>query len=244
MILSAHQPVYLPWLGLFHKIALADKFIFFDKVQYVPKDWINRNQVKSPQGPVMLTVPVLRKGYLSKTIADIEINNDLPWARKHWKTLLLSYGKTNFFKQYADFFEDLYNKQWHFLSDLNFYMLKWFLKTIGISTALEKAGDFNFEGAKSDLVLDMCLKRGADIYIFGALGRDYADVEKFIASGVKPFFQSYRHPIYKQLYGDFLPYMSVVDLLFNEGLNSLEIIMSGNITKDDILGNIEDSVQL
>lgn len=239
MILTAHQPVYLPWLGLFHKIALADKFVFFDQVQYVPKDWISRNQIKTQNGPVMLTVPVLRKGYLNKKIAEIEVNNDVPWARKHWKTILLSYGKSQYFKQYADFFEDIYSGKWDLLADLNLSMLKWCLQTLGINVPVERAGEYNFEGSKSALVLDMCLKLGAELYIFGALGRDYVDVDAFLKAGVQPIFQSYRHPVYKQLHGDFLPYMSIIDLLFNEGPNSLDILMSGNINKDDVLSDKE-----
>lgn len=235
MILTAHQPVYLPWVGLFHKIAIADKFVFFDQVQYVPKDWISRNQVKTPTGAVMLTVPVLRKGYLEKKIAEIEINNSIPWTRKHWKTILLSYGKAPYFKQYADFFEDVYKREWPLLGDLNFYMLKWFLQAFGINTVVEKAGDFDFQGVKSGLVLDMCLKLDADIYIFGALGKDYADIDLFLNAGVKPVFQSYNHPVYKQMHGEFIPYVGTIDLLFNEGPNSLDVIMSGNMGKNDIL---------
>ena len=128
MILTAHQPVYLPWLGLFHKIALADKFNFFDNCQYVPKDWISRNQVKTANGPVMLTVPVLTKGHREKVIADMEINNDLPWARKHWQTIRNGYKKARYFDRYAGFFEDLYRREWRLLADLNYHMLSWFLK--------------------------------------------------------------------------------------------------------------------
>jgi len=234
MILTAHQPVYLPWLGLFHKIALADKFNFFDNVQYVPKDWISRNQVKTANGPVMLTVPVLTKGHREKVIAEMEINNDLPWARKHWNTIYLGYKKAPHFKQYADFVEDLYKREWKLLADLNFYMLEWLLKTLGIGVDVTKASDRDFQGSKSDLVLDMCVKLGADVYVFGALGKDYADVDKFKSSGVRPVFQSYVHPVYKQLHGSFVPNMSVLDLLFNEGPASLDILMSGNLTKDEM----------
>jgi len=96
MLLTAHQPVYPPWLGLFHKIALADKFISFNQVQYQPKDWNNRNQIKTQNGLIWLTFPVLRKNYLQKTISDIEINNKEPWARKHWKSMQLTYSKAIF----------------------------------------------------------------------------------------------------------------------------------------------------
>lgn len=229
MILTAHQPVYLPWLGLFHKIALADKFILFDKVQYVPKDWISRNYVKTVSGQALLTVPVFTKGHRQKVINQIEINNDLPWARKHWSTIRLNYKKAEYFKLYSDFFEDVYKKEWRLLSDLDFYMLRWLLKTLGINVAIEKANDHDFHGIKADLVLDMCVKLKASVYIFGALGADYADTEKFKKSGVTPVFQTYVHPVYKQLHGEFIPYMSVVDLLFNEGPRSLDIIMSNNV---------------
>ena len=71
MIITAHQPVYLPWLGLFHKIALADMYLSFNQVQYQPKNWNNRNRIKTQQGLIWLSVPVLRRGYLDKTISDI-----------------------------------------------------------------------------------------------------------------------------------------------------------------------------
>jgi len=235
VILTAHQPVYMPWLGLFHKIALADRFVFFDQVQYVPKDYISRNLVKTAQCPIWLTVPVLTKGYLTKTIAQIEINNGVDWRRKHWKTIYLNYKSARYFKDYSDFFESVYIREWKYLADLNFYMLNWFLKTLGINVVVNRAGECNFNGVKSDLVLDMCIQLGADMYIFGALGKDYAEVEKFIQANIIPVFQDYKHPSYHQLHGDFVPNLSVMDLLFNEGRNALEIIMSSSIGRNELL---------
>ena len=87
MVLTAHQPVYLPWLGLFHKISQADTFVSFDRVQYLPKDWNNRNRIKTANGPVWLSVPVLKKGHRDKALNEIEIDNRSPWRRKHWRTL-------------------------------------------------------------------------------------------------------------------------------------------------------------
>ncbi len=234
MILSAHQPVYLPWLGLFHKIALADHFIVFDQVQYVPKDWISRNTIKGPNGPILLTVPVLRKDHREKRIVDIEIKNDAPWAKKHWMSIEQCYRKAPFFKDHAAFFEATYQREWTRLADLDYHMLRWLLDTLGIKTPVTKAGDYDFMGAKSDLVLDMCRKMGATTYIFGALGADYADVETFRQKGVVPYFQEYAHPSYRQGHGTFLPNMSVLDLLFNEGPASLEIIMACNASRDEV----------
>jgi hypothetical protein len=235
MILTAHQPVYLPWLGLFHKIALADMFISFDQVQYQPKDWNNRNKIKTPQGLIWLSVPVLRKGYLETTISDIEINNTEPWARKHWKSMKIAYAKAPYFARYADFFEGTYARRWESLVELNTYMLRWFLETLGIPVPVRSAGEWKFQGEKSGLVLDMCKQVGASQYIFGALGRDYADVNAFEMAEVKARFQDYDHPVYPQLHGDFVPYLSIIDLLFNCGDESRDILLSGNVTRDSLL---------
>lgn len=235
LILTAHQPVYIPWLGLFHKIALSDLFISFDQVQYQPKDWNNRNRIKTQQGPIWLSVPVLRKGYLDKTISDIEINNAEPWGRKHWRSIKLSYAKAPYFIKYADFFEDTYNSKWDSLVDLNTYMLKWFIDVLKIGVPVHSAGEWKFEGEKSGLVLDMCKQVKADHYIFGALGKEYADRESFKNANIGIYFQDYHHPIYPQLHGDFVPYLSVIDLIFNCGDESLDIIMSGNIQRNSLL---------
>ena len=231
MILTAHQPVYLPWLGLFHKIALADMFISFDQVQYQPKDWNNRNKIKTAQGEIWLSVPVLRKGYLEKKITDIEINNTEPWARKHWRSMKVAYAKAPYFSRYADFFEDTYGQRWESLVELNVYMLRWFLETLGIPVTVRSAGEWNFRGEKSELVLDMCTQVAASDYIFGAMGQNYADVKAFEKAKVNVHFQDYKHPVYGQLHGDFAPYLSITDLLFNCGDESLDILLSGNISK-------------
>jgi len=235
LILTAHQPVYLPWLGLFHKISLADKFVFFNKVQYLPKEWMNRNKIRTNSGEVWLTVPVLRKGYRDSNISELKINNNVDWKKKHLKTILLNYKKTPFFEKYCSFFEELYNKNWEYLSDLNEYMLKWFLKELGIKIEFLKAGNFDFQCSKSDLVVEMCKKLKADMYIFGGLGKDYANVNDFEKENIKTIFQEYKHPTYPQIHGDFVPNLSVLDLLFNCGPKSYEIIISNNISKNELI---------
>jgi hypothetical protein len=237
MILTAHQPAYLPWLGLFHKIALSDLFISFDQVQYQPSDWNNRNRIKTPHGPIWLSVPVLRKGYLEKTISDIEIYNVEPWGRKHWQSIKISYSKAPYFGRYGDFFEDTYSRKWESLVDLNAYMLRWFLETLKIPVPIRSAGEWKFEGEKSGLVLNMCKQVGASHYIFGALGQDYADKESFNKENIAIHFQDYIHPIYPQLHGDFVPYLSIIDLLFNCGDESRDILLAGNIQRNLLLTN-------
>ena len=225
--MTAHQPVYLPWLGLFHKIAVADTFVSFDGVQYLPKDWNNRNRIKTAGGIQWLTVPVITKGHREKPIADIEINNALPWRRKHWSTLVHAYGKAPFWDDYASVLEDVYARDWHRLAELDEHLLRSLLDVLGINVRFLRASDFAFAGRKSDLVLDMCTTLEASVYVFGALGRDYADLQAFRRAGVAVRFQDYRHPVYPQLHGEFVPYLSVIDLVLNCGPDSLEILMNG-----------------
>lgn len=235
MILTAHQPVYLPWLGLFHKIALADEFCYFDAVQYLKKDWNNRNKIKTAQGPMWLTVPVKTQGHREKKLFEIEINNEINWRAKHWRSLSLNYQRAPHFNRYADFFEDVYKREWTHLSQLNEHMLRWFLSELGIGVRFSRASDHAFKGEGSDLVLDMCKHLHADTYIFGKLGKDYAREADFKEAGVSVFFQEYVHPVYPQVYGDFVPYMSIIDLMFNCGESSIDILMSGNIKKTDLV---------
>ena len=176
MVLTAHQACYLPWLGLFHKIALADKFILWDDVQYQPKDFNNRNKIKFSDGPKWLTVPVLRKGYLEKKYWEIEIDNTVDWRRKHWKSIEQCYGKAPYFDEYSEPLKMLYSGKWSNLAELNYVMLHVFCGQLGIHTKWDRLIDLNCEGTKSELVLNVCKKVGATKYIFGSQGRDYADV--------------------------------------------------------------------
>ena len=235
-ILTAHQPAYLPWLGLLHKIAISDTYVFLDSVQFEKNSFTNRNKIKSANGAVWLTVPVKLKGHFQKAIKEIEIDNTQNWKEAHFKSIYLNYKKSPYFSKYADFFEDIYKKDWQYLADLTDCMLKWFLKELGIKVVYYKASEQGFESHKSDLTLEMCQKLKADFYVFGALGKDYAKEDDFSQKGIKIYFQDYKHPQYPQLYNGFLPYMSAIDLLFNcGGEKSLEILMQGNITKQDLI---------
>ena len=233
MILTAHQPVYLPWIGLFHKIALADCFCIFDIAQYQKNDFNNRNKIKTADGSLLLTVPVNAKGRFNDQIKNTKIAND-QWKRQHFKAIYFNYKKTPFFKKYIEELEDIYmGKEYEYLADLNTTMLIYFLEKLEINVKIIKASDYSFEGRKSDLVLDMCKKLKAKQIIFGENGKHYVDINSFEKDNIKIIFQDYSHPEYKQCFqkNGFLSHLSIIDLLFNEGNRSKDIIMSGNLQK-------------
>ncbi len=216
MILTAHQPSYIPWLGLFAKIVAADTFCIFDGVPDEGSGFANRQRIKTAAGVQWLTVPVRR--HMDTRICDVDIASDQPWARKHWRTIELAYGSAPYFSKHAEDVKGiLLGTPWKKLADLDEAMLRYFMATLRIPTKVVRASDYNFQGAKSDLVLDMCKQLRATEYIFGSQGRDYADVAAFDAAGIKVSFQNYKHPEYPQLHGPFVPNMGAIDLLFNVG---------------------------
>lgn len=240
-VVSGHQPAYLPWLGLIHKASLADVFIYMDDVQYLEKDWNNRNRIKVASGKaVWLTVPVNLKGSESKILKDIRIaeagiSKEKSWQGRHWKSLSISYGKAPYFKKYKDFFEWLYlENKWEKLTDLNLAILKQVFSWFDIKTKLIIASTQSFKKKKSDLVLEHGLRFDADIVVTGIQGKNYIGEEKFSKQGIKVIFQQYNHPAYKQRFEGFVSHLSFVDLLFNCGPDSRGICLNGNIKKEDI----------
>ena len=240
LLLSAHQPVYLPWLGLFHKIAVADLFVIFDIVPYSRKMFYNRNRIMGPNGPIMLSVPVRFSRNDVRLHSEVELDNSQPWRKKHWRSIVSFYEKFPHFATYAGPLEAIYEGDWRRLVDLNEALLAQLMAFLKIETPVVRASGYDFQGQKSDLVLDMCRQLNADAYLFGALGRNYADLDAFAAGGVAPLFQDYRHPEYEQASGNpFEPNLSVLDLLFRHGSESLAILTADNPSREDYLGEAD-----
>jgi len=229
MIVSINQPAYLPWLGYFQRIAASDLHIVLDHVQFEKNSFINRNKVKTANEWCWLTVPVKTKGNFGNLpINQLEIDNRQNWQKKHWNTFCQNYSKAPHFKKHSPFFESIYQYGWNSLSELCYELTSYLLKSLGITTPLVYSSDMNITGVKDELILELSQKVNADTYFSGILGNKYLREELFEEAGIEIFYQNYHHPIYPQCQGKkFEPYMSIVDLLFNCGSDSLEIIMSG-----------------
>jgi hypothetical protein len=239
MILSAHQPVYLPWLGFFHKLAISDLFVIYDNVPYTRYLYYNKNSINSKNGAVDLTVPVSFTHKIPQLHKEIKIANIRHWRKKHWRSIESAYSKTTYFKNFSNELFEIYDKEWDKLIDLNLELIKLFMRQLNINTKIVIASDYNFLGKKSDLVLDMSKKLNASAFIFGKLGADYADIESFFNAGVYPIFQSYVHPSYTQYHNKkFIPYLSVLDLLCFTGLDAYNVLMQNNKTHKDYIEEI------
>jgi hypothetical protein len=228
MIAAIHQPNYLPWLGYFYKMALCDVFVLLDDVQLVRgRSFTTRNKVKTSNGAQWLTVPVTEKGEL-KLIKDVVIAQDGKWLKKHWKTIELSYKKAPYWNNYSIYFQDVYEGRcWSALSELNITLITKIKAILGLKTKIVLSSELKgISGERSSRNLSICKHLGADTYLSGTGARNYNDEEEFRKAGVNLIYTDFKHPVYHQLWGDFTPSLSIIDLLFNEGEKSLETLLA------------------
>jgi hypothetical protein len=225
LIVAVHQPQYLPWLGYFDKIRQSDAFCLLDNVQYKKNEWQNRNRIKTAQGWQWLTVPVHYK--FPQKISEIKINHQVRWRKKHLQALKTNYKKARFFSDYFDLFEDTLAKDWVYLSELNAFFIKQLLAILDIpAKPLVLSSGFTLSEDPTDRLIDICKALGGTAYLSGQDGAKYMDMARFKERNIRVVFQKFEHPTYTQLFGDFISHLSVVDLLFNCGPDSLKQITS------------------
>ena len=224
MILTAHQPLYLGHLALFDKIAQGDQHVIFDVCPAEDSGFENRNRILTNAGPLMLTVPIRRSR--ESPLSEIRIVEDSHWRRKHWRSLEAAYCKAPFWDRYGLELKPFYMAtHWQKLVDLDEVLLRWCMNVLGLQRPIRRASTLGpLSGKKSDLVLSMCKAVGATTYVFGAMGRSYADVAAFERAGIEVRFQDYQHPTYPQTQPGFCPQMSVIDLIMNVGPEALGVL--------------------
>lgn len=232
MKVAIHQPQYLAWLGYFDKMDQADTFVVLDDAQFKKNEWQNRNRIKTASGWQWLTVPVLQR--FPQHISDVRINPAAPWARKHLGALSANYAGTPAFEDHRPFFEALYRREWALLVDLSLAVLGYLADALGIRTERVLASTLGLPKREgTDRLVAICRAVGARTYLSGPGGRDYLDLRRFEDAGIGVDFQEFRTPVYPQRFGAFEPDLSVVDLLFNCGPRSLDVLRQGRQTRED-----------
>ncbi len=198
---------------------------------YKEREYQNRNKIRSSDGWLWLSVPVVSKNLGLQKIRDVKIDNSFDWRNKHWGSLKSCYTCAPFFNEHRSFFEDTYSREWDKLSDLNIHIVRYMLKTFAIGTPLYFESRLGTSTRKTDRIIELCGKLNADVYLSGAGGKAYLEEEKFAHAGIRLEYQEFRHPVYRQQFAgdkaDFLPYMSAIDLLFNEGNRGAQILCGG-----------------
>ncbi len=223
-VLSCIQPSYIPWKGYFHQIQKSDIFVFLDDVQYDKHSWRNRNKIKTSNGLIWLTVPVLTKKRFGQSIMEVQINNRNNWRKKHLKAIHMNYIKAPFFNKHKEFLASVYEREWKLLVDLDIYLTVEISKLLGIKTNFIRASEIQLKQDKIHRLIDLCKILNIDTYLTGPLARNYLTAEMFEKEGLKLEFQEYYYNEYPQLYGDFVHNVSIIDTLFNCGEEAGEYI--------------------
>lgn len=250
------QPTYLPWIGYFDLIDQVDKFVFLDSVQLTKQSWQVRNRIKSPDGELFLSIPTIRSNGLKDTkICEAIMQVDTKFKDKHLKSIKLLYRRALYFDEVYEMLFPLINNNETNLSEFNINIIKKISNTIGIkSTFLQSSKMTNIKGKKDGMGVSICNEICCNEYISSQGSAEYIEKEnpggEFSKNKIELFYHNYCHPKYNQLFGDFLSHMSIIDLLFNCGLdNSLDIIKEGrvepinyiNFNKSSLFGGEDES---
>lgn len=218
MIASIHQPDYIPYLGLFYKMWQSDIFVWLDDAQFSNDNMHHWNRVKTPQGECTLKVPV--EQHLGDPINSVRTKDELKWKEKHLKTIEMNYLKAPYFKELFPEFKELLLKDYKNLADMNIAINTMIAKNFGIKPEFYRTSQMDINTVREERVIDIVLKLNADTYISGHGAKAYQVDEHFTDRGVKLVYTEYKPIEYRQLWNKrvgFLPYMSVLDYIFNCG---------------------------
>lgn len=232
MIAAIMQPTYLPWIGYFDLMDTSDFFVLLDTVQFEKQAWQQRNRIKTADGQwKWLTAPVIQN--LGQRIDAVKIDNSKSWPRKHWGTIEQCYRRAPYWQLYSDGLSKIYTRHWDNLVELNLTLIKYLKDQFGIKTDLFRASELPVFSGKVRLLIEICHYLKVNAYISPVRAANYIEQDNiFESEGISLVYQQFEHPVYAQMYGEFISHMSAIDLLFNEGPKSLEIIRSGRLEYD------------
>ena len=223
MIASIHQPHYFPWVGYFDKMAKADAFVLLDQVQLEKNSLMLKNRVIDSNGEMKyVTISADTKDYLNREYCDIATKDDDIWKNRQLNMLQNYYRKARGFSEVFPVFRDFISQNYTTLCEWTCASIDLIRELLSLTTPIiyQSQVDYNRELKRSDLVYGICKAIGADTYFSGRGGSvEYLDREKFAENGVKIVFQDFVHPVYEQVNRqEFLPGVSILDMLFNCGI--------------------------
>lgn len=222
------QSSYIPWRGYFDIINSVDEFILYDDVQFTKRDWRSRNIIKTSQGSQWLTIPIQVKGKFSQKINEAKVS-DLHWAEKHWQTITHNYIKASYFDEYQTIFEQAYREasKEEYLSKINYLFIKLICNIFSIKTKITWTTDYDSWGNKTDRLISLCKSANATHYLSGPSASTYIQLESFKKENIELSFINYdNYQEYPQLYKGYMENVTILDLIFNTGINANKYLKS------------------
>lgn len=224
------QPTFIPWVGYFGLLKSVDLFIFLDSVQFEKRSWQQRNIIRTSQGTQWLTVPVISKGKFDQKIIDTRIDKSSRFSQKAINTIRFNYSKTKYYCKYSNDIFKIINENDFSLSDLNINLIKYLSNIWEIDTSIKKSSNYKLNGKKDELLHNICQLFNANIYVSPKGSENYLTNSSFFTGSsnkIKLNYFEYIHPTWDQIHGDFIPYCSSLDLLFNMGPEGSNLIQMG-----------------
>lgn len=219
-----HQPDFVPYLGFFHRLLLSDQFILLDDAQFIKGGWQNRDQIKSRSGPVWLTLSIVRK--FPQVINEVRLADGEQWIENNLNLIRDCYAKARCFDEIYPRIELAYRRGHERMVDLNLAMLELAFDYFDINMPVTYASDYALKTKSTQRLVELVGLFGGSTYLTGTGSRDYLDESLFQQAGIRVEWQRFKHPVYPQLYGDFQPMLSCLDVLFNCGRESAAILRS------------------
>jgi len=212
------QSNYIPWKGYFSAMREATHLVLYDDMQYTKRDWRNRNMLITPNGPKWLSVPIEVKGKYYQKINEAKVS-DLGWGVKHWDFIKSNYKNSSYFNEYKNYFEDLYlNPPSEFLSEINLEFIKRIITLLNIDIEILSSKEFELKGNKTEKLINICKELNASKYYTGPAAKNYMDENLFMDNNIKIEYYNFSgYPEYKQQWGDFTHNVSILDMFFNLG---------------------------
>lgn len=225
MIVSTHQPIFLPWPGFFHKAAHADVLVLLDDVQFPRgRTWLTHNRMKNETGEMWLTVPVLRRGRGLQSIRSVEIDNGRGWRKKHLGSIQQNYVRAPYFADYFPSIEAVYRKNHLHLAEFAIDLIMFHLNAFSLQTRILRQSDLGIGGKGMDLLVRICKHVGTGRFLALSSAEKHIDKNVMKQNGIEIVRSNFRPPVYPQLWGDFIYNLSALDLLLNCGPKGKEIV--------------------
>lgn len=227
---AMQQPNWLPWLGYFHRMAAADLFVFADTVAFSKRSYTQRVRIKTRKEAKWLSLPVIHTGALGERILDLALGGPPAWRTDLLDQLRGHYNCCPFFKRYFPPIADLLLSTEERLAEMNIRLIEYLAAELDIRTPTVRASTLHQDhllGQPTDWIIGVCREVGAETYLSGKGGANYQDEAAYARHGIRLVYSNFPHPVYPQPHGDFVPGLSVVDLLFNCGEASGEVLRSG-----------------
>ena len=227
MLLGISQPTFLPWIGYFAFLDKIDKIIFLDNVQFKKRSWQQRNNIKLNGQKKFLSISVKSKGKFDQKISEVEILHDKN-IELIKKQIFFEYKKAKYFKDYYKSICDIFDKKHQYLYELNIELIKFFIQVLNIKIDIDYSSNYSLNLKKENLIFELCKLNNCKEYLATLGSMNYLETFKFIPeTNIKICYFEYEDIKYNQLGENFIPKLSILDLLLNEGKDSTNIIRKG-----------------